>query len=435
MRFLHNIQHNGLLKNTAVYVISDAVNKAVPFLILPIIVRFLSPEDYGIITNYAVLIQIVSVFVITASQGSIPVNFFKLEKEEFQVYVVNIFSIAFVVSVFCLFIFLLIDDLLYETLGLSRQYLVLAIIEVIFSAFICVNMLIWRCEEKPMRFGTFQICQTVLNVTLTLVLVVLLKWAWEGKVIAGFISALIMGTLSIFILYKKGCYRFKFDFSKVRLVLVFALPLIPHALALWGKTGIDKVLITNISGLAENGLYSTAITWGAIITIVITSFGNAYNPYLLKKLALFDKTGSSDNHFMEKKKIVKLSYLFVGGVGFMVLICYFLFYGLIIFIYPENYHPSTRFLSWIMLGEFFRGWYLIYINYIHYTYKTKVLGVITFSLSLVQIALSYILIISLGTIGAAISTCIISLLTTIGVGLYANKVYPMPWFKFYKYDK
>ena len=421
------LYNNGLVRNTVVYVLSDAINRAVPFLILPIIVRFLTPEDYGVITNYAVLVQIVTVFIFGASQGSIPVHFFKMEKEEFRIYVINIISIAFAISVLCVAVFLLFDNYLYEILGLSKMFLVLAVIEVMFSAFICVNMLIWRCEEQPTKFGAFQISQTILNVVFTLILVMLMKWAWEGKIIAGFLAAFLMGTLSILILYKKGYYHLKIDFSKARLVLIFALPLIPHALALWGKTGIDKIIITNISGLAENGLYSTAITWGAIITMVITSFGNAYNPYLLKKLAQFDKIPSVDNHYSEKTKIVKLSYIFVGIIGIIVLISYFFFYGLILYIYPESYHPSTRFLSWIMLGEFFRGWYLIYINYIHHVYKTKILGVITFSLSILQIGLSYVLLISVGTVGAAISTCIISLLTTIGVGTYACKVYPMPW--------
>lgn len=426
---LFNLRHNSLIKNTFVYVLSDALNRAVPFLILPVIVRYLTPEDYGIITNYAVLVQIVTVFVISASQGSIPVHFFKMGKDEFKEYVVNIFSIAFVASAVCGIIFLLFGDYLSNYLGLNRVFLMLAILEVICSAFVCVNLLIWRCEEKPTQFGIYQISQTILNVGLTIILVIVLKLAWEGKIIAGFVSALLMGIVSIIVIYRKNYYNFKLDFKKSRLVLAFAIPLIPHALALWGKTGIDKILITNLSGLAENGLYSTAVTWGAIITMVITSFGNAYNPYLLKRLANFDKNPSPDNHLQEKRKIVKMSYLFVVGLGLMVLACYFLFYGLIILIYPENYHSSVRFLPWIMLGEFFRGWYIIYINYIHYTYKTKVLGVITFTLSLLQIGVSYIFILKFGTIGAAISSCIISLLTTIGVGIYANIVYPMPWFK------
>ena len=71
-----------LVKDTLIYVVADGVNKAIPFLILPIIVRYLTPEDYGVITNYAVWAQILAVFVYGAAQGSIPVNYFKLSKEK-----------------------------------------------------------------------------------------------------------------------------------------------------------------------------------------------------------------------------------------------------------------------------------------------------------------------------------------------------------------
>ncbi|MCR4798922.1 MAG: oligosaccharide flippase family protein [Bacteroidales bacterium] len=425
--FIEKITKSNLVKGTFVYAISDGINKAIPFLILPIIVRFLTPEDYGIITNFMIFVQIMSIFAYGAAQGSVPVKFFKLDKQNFQGYIVSLISICFVVLIFFTVLFLFLKNEFEEIMGVPVGYQFLTIVEVFFGVFTCINMLLWRCEEKPIKFGVFQISQTILNIFFTIWFVVYLKWAWEGKILANLIAICVMGIINIVILFYRGYYRFKINFKHAAAVLSFALPLIPHALALWGKTGVDKILITNLEGLSENGLYSTAITWSAIITILITSFGNAYNPYLLKKLASFDKTPSEDNHIKEKKKIVKLSYMFIVGLACFVLCSYFIFYGLIIYIYPESYHSSTRFLSWLMLGEFFRGCYLIYINFIHYTLNTKILGLMTFSLSIIQIGLSYILILKIGTIGAAISTCVISLATAVCVGLYSNKVYPMPW--------
>ena len=66
-----------------VYAISDGLNKAIPFLILPIIVQYLTPEDYGVVTNFMILVQIITIFAYGAAQGAIPVNFFKLKKEDF----------------------------------------------------------------------------------------------------------------------------------------------------------------------------------------------------------------------------------------------------------------------------------------------------------------------------------------------------------------
>ena len=428
MELIKRIVSYNLIKNSAIYALADGFNRAIPFLILPVIVRYLTPEDYGIITNYIVLTQVIVVFVYGAAQGAIPVLFFKLSRNEYQDFIISFFSIAYTISFFFLFILVCFRSFFEHILNIEFRYLLLSIVEVLMSSFICINLLMWRCKEKPTAFGVFQMIQTISSVILTLLFVVLLNMAWEGKILANFLIILLMGLLSSIYLYKKKYYRLSISFKYSRMVLAFALPLIPHSLALWGKSGIDKILLTNLSGLTENGLYSTALTWGAIITIINTSFSNAFSPYLYKRLSSFENNSDKRVVFESKLKLVKLSYLFVVFLALIVFFSYFIFYWLIIIIYPENYYGATKYLSWILIGEFFRGWYMIYICYIHYTLNTKVLGVITFSLSLFQIALSYYLIIYYGAIGAAISTCLISLLTTIGVGIYSNKVYPMPWF-------
>lgn len=415
-----------LLKDTALYVIADGINKAIPFLVLPIIVQYLTPEDYGIITNYAVLTQIVSVFIYGAAQGSIPVNFFKLPTKDFRRYLNNIFSLAIITSTIFAFLLLCFSPMIERVLDLNLNYILLSLVEVFFGAFTCINMLLWRCEEKPVKFGLYQISQTVISVTLTLLFVINLKLAWEGKILATLISVVVMGILSLIILSKRGYFCYKLDFSYSKIVLSFALPLIPHALALWGKSGVDKVLITNLEGLTENGIYSTALTWGAIVTIIITSFGNAYNPYALKKLAQCESLEEQERNTV-KKNLVLSSYAFILGLFLIVLCSYFVFHAMIIFIYPESYHGAVVFLPWILIGELFRGSYLIFVNFIHFTMNTKILGLITFSLTILQILLSYLFISSFGTIGAAISTCLISLLTAMLIGIYSNKVYPMPW--------
>lgn len=48
-------------------------------------------------------------------------------------------------------------------------------------------------------------------------------------------------------------------------------------------------MLTEMCGLSENGLYSVAMTWGAIVTMFLTSFNNAYAPYLYKKLSFLIK--------------------------------------------------------------------------------------------------------------------------------------------------
>ena len=75
------------------------------------------------------------------------------------------------------------------------------------------------------------------------------------------------------------------------------------------------------------------------------------------------------------------------------------------------------------------------LNTIQYPYsvkKTMGLGAITFSCSLLQLLATYICVSNFGKDGIKISIIIGSVVTCLGVWIYSNKVYPMPWLTFWK---
>jgi O-antigen/teichoic acid export membrane protein len=180
-----------------------------------------------------------------------------------------------------------------------------------------------------------------------------------------------------------------------------------------------------MDGLSENGLYSVAMTLGAIVSMVLVSFSNAFAPYLYKKLNRFDKNEGS---LSEKKQLVKLTYSVITITLVLVIVAYIISIFIVQYLYNIIYVDSIKFLPYIMLSQFFYGGYLMFVCYCHHTFKTKILGIITFSLSVVQIILSYLLIKWIGSIGTAIASTVISFLTFVFVAGYAMNVYKLPWF-------
>lgn len=82
----------------------------------------------------------------------------------------------------------------------------------------------------------------------------------------------------------------------MRELLHFGIPLLPHSLSFWLKSGMDKVLLTTYCGLTINGLYSMAMSFGAAYSIFFTAFKGAYVPYLQKRLnAMNDINRDSEN--------------------------------------------------------------------------------------------------------------------------------------------
>lgn len=425
---LKRIYSSSLVRKSFIYVFCDGINRAIPFLLLPFITHYLTPSDYGIVTNFNVYIQILSVFCYTCTIGALPVMFYKLEKEKVKLYVSNMIVLNTGVTVLCAMVSLLLYVYVEDILNLSIYYQFYALLVVWFAGITNVNMILWRCEEKPVSFGIYQISQSALNALTTILFVIIFLLGWKGRVYSMILVTILFGFISLYILYKRGYLVFEIDKLFIKQTVFFALPIIPHALSFWFKSGVDKIMLTNMCGLNENGLYSVAMTWGAIVSMFVVSFNNAYAPFLYKKLAIFDKdkTGTVRG----QKELVRLIWgSFVVALVFVAL-AYLISIYLIKLVYAPIYYASLDFLPWVMIAQFFYAGYSMFVCFIHYTFKTKMLGIITFSWSIAQIGITYLLIGSIGAVGASISSAIVSMMTFVFVAIYAMKVYHLPWFSF-----
>ena len=428
MQLLKRLESSSLVRSSIIYVICDGINRSIPFLLLPFITHYLTPTDYGVVTNFNVYVQILSVFGYLCTAGALPVMFNKLEKQKIRSYVSNMIILNTLMTISGAFISFEGYVWLEQSLNISLLFQFYALTVVWFAGITNVNMLLWRCEEKPLSFGIYQISQSALNALSTILFVIILLQGWQGRIYSMMLSTIVFGLVSIVVLYKRGYIEFSIDKTYLKQTLFFALPIVPHALSFWFKGGVDKILLTNLCGLSENGLYSVAMTWGAIVSMFLVSYNNAYAPYLYKNLAMIDKDKVGTIGL--QKKMVRLIWMSIGGTFFLVLLSWFVSAGLIRVMYAPAYYASLEYLPWVMVGQFFYGGYLTFVCFIHYTFNTKMLGLITFSLSLAQIALTYLLIVWVGAVGAAVSSAIISLLTFFFVSRYAMRVYRLPWFSY-----
>lgn len=425
-----HLSSSSLLKNTFVYIFCDGINRALPFLLLPFITHYLTPSDYGIVTNFNVYVQILSVFCYATTAGALPVMYYKLDKSEIKQYIFNMLLLNTYGTLMCMLIMLISFVWVEHVLNISLIFQLLALLVVWFAGITNVNMLLWRCEEKPLSFGIYQISQSVVNALSTILFVIILLLGWKGRVYSMAIATIIFGLISIYVLYKRQYLDVKINRYYQKQMLVYALPLVPHVLSFWFKSGVDKVMLTNMCSLAANGLYSVSMTWGSIVSMFLVSFNNAYSPYLYKKLARFDADREGTKE--EQRKLVRLiGYSFIVILAFILIIWGISVY-LIQIIYAPAYHASLEYLPWVMIGQFFYGGYQMFVCFIHYTLKTKLLGTITFSWSVVQIGITYILILWIGAVGAAVSATIVSIATFVCVTAYAMKVYRLPWFSYNK---
>jgi O-antigen/teichoic acid export membrane protein len=433
LKRIFKIQKGGLFKDAFLYAIAEGINKAMNFLLLPFLTFYLVPSEMGVITNFNVFVQVLSVIGGNAFINIIPTVFYK-KGVKIKQYVGGLFLILtgllFLIAIFVI----LFNGKIESMLELDIYFQLLVIFTVYSSFWNNIYYYILRLENRVIKFGVLQVTQTLINISTALILVIFLGLGAQGRIYGIVLSAVIMMLYNGFILVREGYISLKITKKIFKTIFWFGLPLIPHSLAFWFKNGVDRIFITQSIGLDANGIYSIAISFGGIFLIASTAFSNSFTPYIHKKLNEIREISNLKN--VVELDIVRNTYKFAGLFVLVNFAGIFISNFLINTIIDVKYIEATNYVSLIFISLLFHSFYLLVVNFVYYMKKTAVLGFITLSVSSLQIALSYFLINEIGVMGACYSLLIGNVLIFIGVFVYAQSLYPLPWLKIkYIYGK
>ena len=421
-----SLLHKSLVKETFVYTLTDVVGKAMSFILLPIVSYFLPPSELGIATNFTVLTTLIILLAGLAIVNSIPYFFYEQDREENVSLISNLLMLCLGLSLLVGVIAACFSQQVYDHLQLDFHIQMLGVVFVVASIISNINLTLLRLENNPKHFAILQILQIVLHAVFVVLFVIVLRGGGAGKIYAEVMVFCVVGLIHLTMLLKKGYVRLNLQMAWMRKLLHFGLPLLPHSISFWLKSGMDKVFITTYCGLQFNGLYSMAISVSSVYTMLMQSFFNAYTPYLQKRLVRSEECGVRSEEG-EKRAIVKqvyLIYALFGVVGFFAIaVSWVIFHYLI----DSKYLPAMAYIPLIILANFIYTFYNFTIEFIYKVKKTMMMGLITFTGSLIQMFLSYILIKEYGVMGAVYSLVIGNSLITIGISVYSNMVYRMPW--------
>ena len=411
---------NKLLKNSIIYVLGDIVNKAVPFFMLPILTRYLTPEDYGLIAGFTSFVGFLTIFIGLSLHGAINVAYFRLEKEVLRVYIVNAFLILGLSASVVFFIVFLFNSSISERLFLEKEWLYVAVLTVVSQFITLLNTTLWIAEQNPKAYTIYQLAQTILMSSLTVILVVGFGFAWEGQVLALIVSSISFALISLFVLQKRNYFMFEYNREDIKDLLKFGIPMIPHQLSGWLQTSGDKILLLSMVGASATGLFTVGYQIGMIMGVLTSAFNRAWAPYMYK---LLGETNLEEN----KIKIVKLTYIYFIAIIILILILNFISSLIFKYFLDPKFSDAMEFVIYILIANGLNGMYYMVVNYLFYTKATAILAKITFSISVLHIVMSYFMINIYGAIGVAYTGVFSLLLMFLVVWHTSNKFYKMPW--------
>lgn len=410
---------SSLIKASGIYTITNVINRAIPFLLLPVLTRYLNPNDYGIVAMFGVLLSFVSPFTGLCIHGAIARQYYEKDNVHLPTYIGNCFFLLAVSSTLTALIFFVFSGYISQYTAFPKDWMWVVIAVSIASFVNQVVITLWQVQTRPVPIGIFQITQTITNLGLSLFFVVICGLAWQGRIQAQIVAVLGFALIGIYILHRNDWLKFSLNAAYLKNALYFGLPLIPHTLGAVIITMTDRFFITNMVGLEATGLYSVGYAFGSIIGMLEHSFNQAYVPWLYERL--------KRNEIAVKIKIVKATYLYFIIITFFAISLSLIAPWFLSFFVGQKFAGSHVFVFWIALGYAFSGMYKMVGNYIFYAQKTYILAWVTFFSALLNIVLNYFLIKYNGAVGAAQASTITHFVFFILTWLFSSKVYNMPW--------
>lgn len=411
-----NLFNNRTFKNGSLFAVFAILNNGLNFLIILILSFYLSKDDFGLINLFNIFTLVISVLITLGSQSYFSVVFFKKPHKELK-YLLTGISIITICVFFIFFIVLaLFSNQLTVLLNFSLYFQLLGLLFCFFQIFYFLLLEYYRLEEKVVYYGILTTFWILSNLVLTYVLCVWLDYGWTGRVIVQISVSIPFFVFAVIFLFKKELLYFGIPSKKYfKELLNYGLPLVPHSSTVWMRQGLDRYFINWYYSSAAVGTYSLVYNFAGLIMMMGTAFNSSNSIFIFKELEKNDQ-----NTKLKIRKLTKFSSFFFFTITILVVVFLYLF---IKYLSPK-YYDALPFIIPLCLMGFFQCLYYLYVNSLFFFGKTKGLMYITFSISIVHVLFSFILV-RYSYLYLAYINLFSTLIICILVYLYSNKIYPL----------
>ena len=403
------------------YLGSSLINKLLPFLLLPLLTKYLNPSEYGLLSLFQVFISLSDTVIGLRSKSNIARNFFKVGKNELSEIIYNMLVLLCFTLGFGVFLISVIFFVGNINFGLPSRWIFALPIIGFMNTVNGYGLSILRNSRMSLKYGLFEVLRTLTNLIVSVGLVVVYSLGWEGRAIGISVSSCVFGCISLYGLWKNGFITRRFSILKIKGILSISVPLMFHGLGMLIINLSDRFFIGGLVGNEELGIYSVGYQFGMVVLVITNAFILAWTPHFYRSL--------QNDSFSNKRKIVIRIYIVSFCFILVALGVSIVSHYALPMVTSGEYHIAGRYIVWIAFSYSISGIYSLIQPFGIHVGKTRYQALITLIAALVNIVLNYFLIKEFGAIGAAQATLVSYLIMLTLMWWYSTKLMEMPWFR------
>ncbi len=407
---------------TAIYGTSTIVGRFLNFLLVPFYTNVLQPGDYGIVTYVYSLIAFVNVLYAYGMESA----FFKYastgelgsKRETFSTAWLSLLGTTVVFSIVLFFLTSPLGDLL----NIPAQHSSILLFSTGMLAFDTLAIIPFahlRMEHRAKQFALLKVINIALNVGMNVVLLVGFHGGLEGIFISGCTASVV--TFLLLLPTVARMLRGGVKGTLLGALLRFGLPSIPAGLASMAVQVIDRPILRALTDDATVGIYQANYRLGIFMMLVVQMYDYAWRPFYFAV--------AQEKNAKELFARVLTYFLFLMAVAVLILTFFVGDLAKLSLFGRHLIHPSywsgLPLVPIVLFGYLFLGIYTNVSAGIYIEKKTGTLPFITLLAAAVNVGANYLLIPSMGMIGAAWATFLAYAAMAAAGFVAAQRVYPI----------
>lgn len=373
------------------FLICGFLQKGVSIITTPIFTRLLSTAEYGQYSVFNSWLGIVSVFVtLQLYSGAFTQGMVKFENKKMK-YASSIQGLCLTLVVCWTIIYLLFHEFWNNLFELTIVQM-LAMLVLIWSTSV-FNF--WSVEQRvDLRYHTLvtiTIVSTLAKPFVGIIFVILAEDKVTARILGLALVELVCYTWMFFSQMHRG--KTYFDRSFWKHALLFNLLLLPHYLSMVVLNSSDRIMINNMVGSNEAGIYSLAYSISQIMTVLNTALLQTIEPWMYKKIKA--------NRMEDLSGVAYPAVIGVSAVN--ILLIAFAPEAIALFA-PPAYYDAIWVIPPVAMSVYFMFAYSFFAVFEFYYEKTKYIAIATVSGAVLNIVLNYIFIKLFGYCAAGYTT-------------------------------
>jgi len=397
------------IKASLCFLICAFLQKGISILTTPVFTRLLTTAEYGQYSVFNSWLGIVSIFVSLNLGAGVFIQGLVKYEEEREKYASSMQGLNAVLVFTWTVIYVVFRSFWNSLFGLTTIQMLSMLLMIWTSA--VFNF--WACEQRnAYQYKALVVLTLLVSIAKPVIGIIFVICA-RNKVTARIFGLAFVELIGYSALYfvqmKRGKKFFCAKFWKQ--ALQFNIPLIPHYLSQTVLISADRIMIRDMIGDNEAGIYSLAYSVSSIMVIFNMALMQTLNPWLYQKI----KT----KRIQDIEGVAYISLIIVAASNLLLI----LFAPEVIAVFaPESYYDAIWIVPPVSMSVYFMYSYDLFTKFAFYFNKTKLIMITSVISAVLNVVLNYLFINRFGYIAAGYTTLICYMVYSIGHYILMNNI-------------